>query len=70
MMLAEALKDVLVALEVGLLHQLPNLDLSGRQLIYVEPRLHSREGYTNKSMVSIRSDLAMCLSELDESHVP
>lgn len=51
MTLSEALRDDLVALEVGWLCLLPTKDASGRQLIVMEPSRHKREGYTTKSMV-------------------
>jgi len=52
MTLSEALRDDLVALEVGWLRLLPKLDASGRQLLITEPARHKREGYTTESMVS------------------
>jgi len=52
MTLSGALCDDLVALEVGWLCLLPKLDESGRQLLYMEPARHKREGYTTESMVS------------------
>ena len=55
MMLSEALHDDLVALEVGVCSLLPHLDCSGRQLLFWDPSLHTREGYTSESMVGTRS---------------
>ena len=52
MTLSEALCDDLVALEVGWLQLLPNLDASGRQLLVLEPARHKKEGYTSDSLVS------------------
>jgi len=52
MTLSGALRDDLVALEVGWLRLLPKLDASGRQLLIAEPARHKREGYTTESMVS------------------
>jgi hypothetical protein len=51
MTLSEALRDDLVALETCLLRILPQLDASGRQLLLVEPRCHTKKGYTSESMV-------------------
>lgn len=52
--LSEALRDDLIALESGFYRLLPHLDTSGRQLVMLEPRLHTGEGYTPESMVSWR----------------
>ena len=51
MTLAGALRDDLIALEAGMCVVLPDSDLSGRQLIYLEPRRHTREGYSSDSMM-------------------
>ena len=55
MTLSEALCDDLAALETGMFCLLPRLDLSGRQILYLDPSRHSREGYTSDSMVSAKS---------------
>ena len=51
MTLGEALRDDLVALESGVFRLLPQLDASGRQLLFSEPRRYTKEGYTSESMV-------------------
>jgi hypothetical protein len=51
MTLSEALCDDLAAVEARFLCQLPHLDASGRQLLFLEPCRHTREGYTSESMV-------------------
>ena len=51
MTLAEALRDDVVAIEAGMCCLLPQPDLHGRQVFYLEPRRHTREGYTSESMV-------------------
>ena len=63
MTLSEALKEDLVALDTCVYTLLPHRDLSGRQILYMEPHRHSRKGYTSESMVSKRmpNDLT-CLS--------
>ena len=55
MTLSEALRDDLTALETCMFCLLPRLDLSGRQILYLDPSRHSREGYTSDSMVSAKS---------------
>ena len=62
MTLSEALRDDLTALETGFYCLLPNKDLSGRQILYLEPRRHSGTGYTSESLVS---DCASVLTECD-----
>jgi hypothetical protein len=52
MTLSGALRDDLVALETGWMSLLPKCDLSGRQLLYMVPSRHKREGYTSDSLVS------------------
>jgi hypothetical protein len=52
MTLGGALCDDLVALEACPLCLLPDQDQSGRQLLYLDPSLHTREGYTSESLVS------------------
>jgi hypothetical protein len=51
MRLDEALKDDLTALEAGMCCVLPKPDLSGRQLLYISTKRHTREGYTSSSML-------------------
>lgn len=51
--LGEALGDDLVALEAAVYCLLPHVDVSGRQLLYLEPARHTREGYTSESLVSL-----------------
>lgn len=51
MTLSEALRGDIVALEAGMCCLLPNPDLSGRQLLYISPKSHTREGYTSASML-------------------
>ena len=51
MTLNEALCDDLAAVEACCVRPLPRLDASGRQLIFLEPSRHTREGYTSESMV-------------------
>ena len=53
MTLSEALRDDLVALETGVFCLLPQLDMSGRQVLYLDPSRHTREGYCSESLVSI-----------------
>ena len=45
MSLSEALCDDLTALEAGILVLLPCLDSSGRQILFMNPDRHTREGY-------------------------
>jgi len=52
MTLSGALRDDLVAIEAGMYYILPHPDISGRQIIYVEPKRHTRQGYTSESAVS------------------
>jgi hypothetical protein len=52
MTLSEAMRDDLTALETGFYCLLPHVDLSGRQIIYLEPHRHTKEGYTPESLVS------------------
>jgi hypothetical protein len=51
MTLSEALRDDIVALETGIFCLLPQKDLSGRQMLYMDPSRHSRDGYTSESLV-------------------
>jgi len=51
MTLSEALRDDLIALETVFYCLLPNKDLSGRQIIYLEPRRHTGSQYTPESLV-------------------
>lgn len=51
MTLSGALCDDITALETGFCCLLPRLDQSGRQLVFWEPRRHTKEGYTSESMV-------------------
>ena len=51
MTLDEALCDDLAAVVACFFRPLPRLDASGRQLIFLEPSGHTREGYTSESMV-------------------
>jgi len=53
MTLSEALCDDLTALETGTCFLLPRLDVSGRQVLYLDPSRNTREGYTSDSLVSI-----------------
>lgn len=52
MTLTGALRDDLVALQAGVYRLLPNRDISGRQLMLVQPGRHTGEGYTDESLVS------------------
>ncbi len=47
-----ALCDDVIAIEKGWMQLLPKLDASGRQLMYLEPARHDKEGYTSESLVS------------------
>jgi hypothetical protein len=51
--LSEALCDDSVALETCVFSLLPRLDASGRQLLFLNCRRHTREGYTTGSMVRV-----------------
>jgi len=51
--LSEAMRDDFVALGAGVYTVLPHPDLSGRQILYMEPRCHTREGYSSESLVSV-----------------
>lgn len=53
MTLSEALRDDLTALEAGVYCLLPQLDLSGRRLLYFAPWRHTREGYDSDSLVNV-----------------
>jgi hypothetical protein len=59
MILSEALRDDIVALEAGVFSILPHRDLSGRHILFVHPTRHSREGYDTDSLVS--DCIASCL---------
>lgn len=61
--LSEALRDDFAAIEAGVYCLLPHKDLSGRQLIYLEPHRHTGEGYTSESLVSTQ-DLTIPLQLL------
>jgi len=52
MTLSGALRDDLAAIETGMYLLLPKKDLSGRQIIFMEPHRHTGEGYTPESLVS------------------
>jgi hypothetical protein len=52
MTLSEAISDDLVALENCPFFLLPKRDASGRQVLYLDPSRHTREGYTSESLVS------------------
>lgn len=52
MTLSEAMRDDLAALKAGVYRILPNRDSSGRQLIILEPRRNTGDGYTPESLVS------------------
>jgi len=69
MALSEALRDDLVALETGVFCLLPRLDASGRQVLYLDPSRHTREGYTSDSLVSIECNTSLCRSSRPLSHV-
>jgi hypothetical protein len=46
-----ALCDDVIAIEKGWMQLLPKLDASGRQLMYLEPARHDKEGYTSESLL-------------------
>jgi len=64
MTLGGALRDDLVAIEAGVFCLLPRTDVSGRQILYIDPSLHTREGYSSDSLVSSKLlyVLMLCLS--------
>ena len=63
MALSEALRDDQVALETGVFCLLPQLDMSGRQVLYLDPSRNTREGYTSESLVStVAVDCFFCPS--------
>jgi len=52
MKLSEVLQqDDVVAIKAGVVCLLPYPDLHGRQIIYLEPRRHTLEGYRSENMV-------------------
>jgi hypothetical protein len=51
MTLSGPLCDDLAAVEACTYHPLPHLDASGRQLVFIDPKRHTREGYSSESMV-------------------
>lgn len=61
MILSEALKDDIVAMEAGVYNLLPLKDLSGRQVLFVLPHNHTGEGYTSDSLVSSGIGLVVSL---------
>jgi len=65
MTLSGALHDDLDALEAGVYCLLPQTDLSGRQLLYLDPARHTREGYTSESLVSCPVDVLLLFYELN-----
>lgn len=71
MTLGEALRDDIVALEAGWIRLLPNLDSSGRHLLFIEPARHTREGYITESLVrhTIYLRAACFLLQSCSSHV-
>jgi len=54
MTLSEALRDDVTAIETGMYCLLPEKDLSGRQMIFLEPHRHTGEGYSAESLVRLR----------------
>lgn len=52
MTLSGALRDDIAAINAGMYCLMPHKDLSGRQIIYLEPHRHTRQGYSSESMVS------------------
>jgi hypothetical protein len=60
MTLSEALRDDIVTLEMGIFCLLPKKDLSGRQILYVDPSRHSRDGYTSESLVCVSVIWLLC----------
>lgn len=52
MTFGEALKDDLVALQTCTYCLLPQRDRSGRQILYLDPARHTRDGYDSESLVS------------------
>lgn len=57
MRLGEALKDDVAALRKGVYTLLPYPDMSGRQILFMEPKYHTRSGYSSESMVSFCVEL-------------
>jgi hypothetical protein len=51
MTLSAALRDDLVALRTGAYTILPFQDVSGRTILFMQPRCHTREGYTSESLL-------------------
>lgn len=51
MALCGAMRDDIAALEAGVYQILPHRDSSGRQLVLVEPRRNTGDGYSPESMV-------------------
>lgn len=52
MTLSEALRDDVAALRSGIYALLPQLDLSGRPLLYMSPSRNNGIGFTVESLVS------------------
>jgi len=52
MTLSEALCDDIAAIEAAVFIQLPSLDSSGRQMLWMEPHRNTKEGYSPESLVS------------------
>lgn len=53
--LSEALRgdsETIRALEAGVICLLPHLDVSGRQLLFLEPCRHTKDGYSSLGLVS------------------
>ena len=51
MTLSGALRDDLVALSACVFRLLPKLDASGRQILFIDPRRHTMNGYDSDSLV-------------------
>jgi hypothetical protein len=60
--LSGALRDDIAAIKAGMYTLLPHKDLSGRQIIYLEPHRHTRKGYSSESMVSYGTVCSLLLN--------
>lgn len=52
MTLSEAMLDDIPALEAGVYRILPQVDAFGRQLVLLDPKRNTGDGYTVESLVS------------------
>lgn len=60
MTLSRALEDDIAALESGVFCLLPRQDVSGRQILYLDPSRRKRGDYTSDSLVGTEASSLLC----------